>query len=121
MPWFYRFKIEERLKKVVTIYGILIISQFQCMFWEPKMILEYSKTMIYKVNRCLARYSPRATTTNQPTNRAPNELAMDKNANFGLKELVPFTQLVKVRGGNLVWELPSIQIFMKLLPDHLWH
>ena len=29
----------------------------------------------YKVNRCLARYSPRATTTNQPTNRAPNEPA----------------------------------------------
>ena len=28
-----------------------------------------------KVNRCLARYSPRATTTNQPTNRAPNEQA----------------------------------------------
>ena len=27
----------------------------------------------YKVNRCLARYSPRATTTSQPTNRAPNE------------------------------------------------
>ena len=24
------------------------------------------------------------------------------------KELVPFTQLVKVRGGNLVWALPSI-------------
>ena len=28
-----------------------------------------------KVNRCLARYSPRATATNQPTNRAPNEPA----------------------------------------------
>ena len=30
---------------------------------------------IHKVNRCLARYSPRTTTTNQPTNRAPNEPA----------------------------------------------
>ena len=29
----------------------------------------------YKVNRCLARYSPRATTTNQPTNRALNKPA----------------------------------------------
>ena len=29
-----------------------------------------------KVNRCLARYSPRATTTSQPINRAPNEPAM---------------------------------------------
>ena len=37
----------------------------------------------HKVNRCLARYSPRATTTSQHTNRAPNEPAMDKNANFG--------------------------------------
>ena len=28
-----------------------------------------------KVNRCLARYSPRSTTTNQPTKRAPYEPA----------------------------------------------
>ena len=28
-----------------------------------------------KVSRCLARYSPRATTTNRPTNRAPNKPA----------------------------------------------
>ena len=37
----------------------------------------------YKVNRCLARYSPRTTTTSQPSNRAPNEPAMNKNARFG--------------------------------------
>ena len=36
-----------------------------------------------KVNRCLARYSPRATTTSQPINRAPNEPAMVRNAKFG--------------------------------------
>ena len=29
----------------------------------------------YKVNRCLARYSPRAKTTNRPTNRALNKPA----------------------------------------------
>ena len=29
----------------------------------------------HKDNRCLATYSPRATTTDQPTNRAPNEPA----------------------------------------------
>ena len=46
-----------------------------------------------KVNRCLARYSPRATTTSQPTNRAPNEPAMDKNINFGLN-LVVFGQKI---------------------------
>merc|ERR1719210_2651986 len=28
---------------------------------------------LYKVNRCLARYSPRATTTNRPINRALNK------------------------------------------------
>ena len=28
-----------------------------------------------KVNRCLARYSPRATTANRPTNRAPKKPA----------------------------------------------
>ena len=31
--------------------------------------------IIDKVNRCLARYSLRAITTNQPTNRAPNKPA----------------------------------------------
>ena len=30
------------------------------------------------------RDTARATTTSQPTNRAPNEPAMDRNANFGL-------------------------------------
>ena len=35
---------------------------------------------LHKVNRCLARYSPRATTTNQPTNRAPIEPARTKCA-----------------------------------------
>ena len=40
-----------------------------------------------KVNRCLARYSPRATTTNQPTNRAPNKPARPgpKMTKFGPK------------------------------------
>ena len=46
-----------------------------------------------KVNRCLARYSPRATTTSQPINRAPNEPAMVRNANFGLN-LVVFEQKI---------------------------
>ena len=37
---------------------------FGCIFLLP-----------YEVKRGLVRYSPRATTTNQPTNRAPNELS----------------------------------------------
>ena len=32
-------------------------------------------SILNKVNICLARYSPRAKTTNQPTNRAPNKTA----------------------------------------------
>ena len=48
---------------------------------------------IYKGNRCLARYSPRAKTTSQPINRAPNEPAMVRNANFGLN-LVVFEQKI---------------------------
>ena len=47
----------------------------------------------YKVNRWLARYSPRTTTTSQPINRAPNEPTMVKNANFGLN-LVVFEQKI---------------------------
>ena len=45
----------------------------------------------YKVNRCLARYSPRATTTNQPTNQKGTKWAdnawpeMTKNDNFESK------------------------------------
>ena len=35
----------------------------------------YLFTLNNKVNRCLARYSPRATTTNRPTNRALNKPA----------------------------------------------
>ena len=34
-----------------------------------------TSNLLHKVIRCLARYSPRATTTNQPTNRAPNKPA----------------------------------------------
>ena len=56
---------------------------------SPENTEEYRKQNCRnKVKRCLARYSPRATTTNQPTNRAPNKPArpvkanMNKNANF---------------------------------------
>ena len=47
----------------------------------------------HKVNRFLARYSPRATTTNQPTNRAPNEpeglsIYVPQKAYFGAKMAV---------------------------------
>ena len=46
-----------------------------------------------KVNRCLARYSPRATTTSQPINKAPNEPAMVRYAKFG-PNLVVFGQKI---------------------------
>ena len=48
--------------------------------------------LCYKVSRFLARYSPCTTTTNQPTNRAINELArpiyVPKKAYFGAKMAV---------------------------------
>ena len=34
---------------------------------------------------------------------------LQRNRTIAKKALVPFTQLVKVRGGNLVWALPSIR------------
>ena len=37
--------------------------------------LTFLAYMCYKVNRCLGRYSPHPTTTNRPTNRAPNKPA----------------------------------------------
>ena len=43
---------------------------------ESEQYLYVRSEVIYnKVNRCLARYSPRATTTNRLTNRAPNKPA----------------------------------------------
>ena len=51
---------------VILLYGIKVLTS----------VINYICNVIfYKMNRCLARYSPRATTTNQPTNRAPNGLA----------------------------------------------
>ena len=40
-----------------------------------RRIVKVAFLLFGKVNRCLARYSPRTTTTNQPTNKAPNEQA----------------------------------------------
>ena len=58
---------------------------------------------IHKVNRCLVRYSPRATTTHRPTNRAPNKPAwpkLTKNANFG-PNLVVFGQKILFFTGEI--------------------
>ena len=46
--------------------------QVRCSAASPSIL---QVEQLDKVNRCLARYSPRATTTNWPTNRAPNEPA----------------------------------------------
>ena len=44
---------------------------------DKALILKASTSYknINKVKRCIARYSPRATTTDRPTNRAPNKPA----------------------------------------------
>ena len=46
------------------------------------------------------RDTARAKTTNQPTNRAPNEPAMDKNAKFG-PNLVVFGQKILIITGEI--------------------
>ena len=62
-------------KKNRVDFSVMFVQLFRIVFGQIENI--------NKVNMCLARYSPRATTTSQPINRAPNEPAMDKNANFG--------------------------------------
>ena len=54
----YLSSVEEKYKKILASGAILSMS---CKY--------------HKVNKCLARYSPRATTTNRPTNRALNKPA----------------------------------------------
>ena len=39
------------------------------------LLPSHLRRLLNKVNRCPARYSPRATTTNRPANRAPNKPA----------------------------------------------
>ena len=90
----------------------------------------FSRTMLItcfyllndKVNRCLARYSPRATTTNRPTNRAPNKPAWPgpnwpKNANFG-PNLVVFGQKILF----FTWEIKTfVTHITENPPRHLVH
>ena len=68
------------------------------------LLLRYSNTN--KVNRCLARYSPRATTTNQPTNRTPNESAgpiyVPKTAYFGAKNGPFRPNILMILGGSKI-------------------
>ena len=51
---------ESKVVRPISVSVIIVVQ----------IILSY-----YKVNSCLARYSPRATTTNRPTNRALNKPA----------------------------------------------
>ena len=81
---------------------------------EPYLWVSDSSLLIYlprpqhKGNRCLARYSPRDTTTNQPTNRAPNEPARPgKNANFG-PNLVVLGQKILIFTGEIKSFVPHI-------------
>ena len=67
----------------ISLHGLAQIDQ-KCQFWakfgrfgakNPNFYWKNQKFCYpHKVNRCLARYSPRATTTNRPTNRALNSL-----------------------------------------------
>ena len=63
------------------------------------------------------RDTARATTTSQPTSRAPNEPAMDKNANFGLN-LVVFEQKILFFTGEIKSFVTHIT---ENPPEHLVH
>ena len=78
---------------VLPVYIVIGVKVYIC----------YSTISYYKVNRCLAKYSPRATTTNRPTNRALNKPAwpkLTKNANFG-PNLVIFGQKILFYTGEI--------------------
>ena len=74
--------VEPLIKKAVEVaeeVDDLVCSAVRCDVGEANNVAEKDGRVVehlelyYKENRCLARYSPRATTTSQPTNRAPNE------------------------------------------------
>ena len=76
------------------------------------------KIILHKVYRCFARYSPRAITTNQPTNRAPNEPARPgKNANLG-PNLVILEQKILIFTSEIKSFVTHI---MENPPRHLVH
>ena len=55
-------EIEGTLLCICTVWTLLVVRTVQIILaWTVSTFFRY------KVNRCLARYSPRATTTNQPT------------------------------------------------------
>ena len=92
----HQVKMLRVLEKARPKCAIEISSTFCGAHSVPKgssaaQVCSHHVYFYYKVNRCLARYSLRATTTNRPTNRATNEPAMVRNANFGLN-LVVFEQ-----------------------------
>ena len=54
----------------------MVTQMSECFpFYNHKLTKRLFINLVHKVNRCRARNSPHATTTNQPTNRAPNESA----------------------------------------------
>ena len=73
----WRLQYWKVCKLQIPVHSCFLLLLATFIFWQ-----------LHKVNRCLARYSLRATTTSQPTSKAPNEPAMDKNANFGLNLVV---------------------------------
>ena len=80
-----------------------------------ELVVNCRKIILHKVHRCLARYSPRAITTNRPTNRALNseEACMawpklNKNANFGPNLVVLGQKILFFTGEISVSELAVI-------------
>ena len=80
-------------------------------------------TLYNKVNRCLARYSPRATTIKWPTNRAPNKPAWP-GPNWPkmpiLGQALPVHLVPCWWVGRRLWRAGCISQDTYLLYDSLW-
>ena len=69
-------RVPTSLLYLGAIYSALfVIGRLVCYLSDISISYLIISYYIYKVNRCLARYSPRATTNNRPTNRALNKPA----------------------------------------------
>ena len=85
LHWFRKYYIDFlTLQMTFSNHLKNIINQVRQNPWFPDsennfVLLPWTHSFPYvqinKVNRCLARYSPHATTTNRPTNRALNKPA----------------------------------------------
>ena len=85
--------------------------------WSPQ-----PERHLNKVNRCLARYSPRATTTNRPNNRAPKKPAWPGPNWPKMPILGPIWSFWGKKSFFFTWEIISfVTHITENSPRHLVH